>query len=663
MPMPMLSRSVIAERCACRAAVLAVALAGLMVRGVLGADPIVDRIDPERWVLWRCGPLPLPTSMSPHDPELLPLGPPIDFGESGSDLIIVLPEAEATAEGPDGAALRGMVRLIRKKTPRAETATLSSLTPGQKRKQLLVLGTPADVDAERIALGSSAGRRALAGFGPGGYRLTHGASPFAAGKRIILGIGSDGRGVWAAAAILAFAIHPQAERLGELRPPWPVRVGDGTYWAPFDAENPGEPAGGSERPRPAAGTEPPVANARPRPRVPFGVRIWGSPMPTLPSYRRLVRALAGLAINTIVVQPGGWPDTPDCGATVAAAVDAAWNEGLATVMYAGNEIEAHRPAPLTGNHKAIVAAIGDHPGLLGWHLYNQLAATLTPAERDLVREQMQWLGARTRRPLANEIVWGHNLVEPPADKIALIEDLKRWGMTALATDYAPIGGWTRDRDPDLGRWEGRLRAAGRFGLPLEAVLQAHVPFLDPRVPRDVELRNQYWWALAGGARAFYFECAYNFTHFSNRGLLTWDLNEQSDGRCAEMRRLAEVTRRLEPLIAEGQPDTSPVTAALGLTLAPAASGAPGDAGDVALRVRRTPDGTRWLLLVNRALDAAYSATIALADAAPALIAEELVPGSGKRPFAPGRPLVAQLPPGGGACFRLSLSDAAGAAVP
>src|SRR5262249_32588425 len=154
---------------------------------------------------------------------------------------------------------------------------------------------------------------------------------------------------------------------------------------------------------------------------------------------------------------------------------------------------------------------------------------LTPPQRELVREQMQWLSARTARPVANEIVWGHNLVEPPADKVALVDDLKRWGMTALATDYAPVGGWSRE--PDLGRGGGRLLSARRFGLPLDAVLQAHVPFLDPRLPRDVDLRNQFWWALAGGARAFYIECAYNFTHFSNRGLLTWDLHEQADGRC------------------------------------------------------------------------------------------------------------------------------------
>jgi hypothetical protein len=29
--------------------------------------------------------------------------------------------------------------------------------------------------------------------------------------------------------------------------------------------------------------------------------------------------------------------------------------------------------------------------LLGWHLYNQLAAKVTPEQRDLVREQLAWL--------------------------------------------------------------------------------------------------------------------------------------------------------------------------------------------------------------------------------------------------------------------------------
>ncbi len=619
---------------------LVIALATIIAAvSPLSAETIVDRSDPDRWVLWRCGPFPFPTTMTPLDPELLPDGPPIDFGAGGGDLVIVLPEPPLA--GPDGAALRAMVRLIRKKTPRADMVAVASLTPTQRRKHLLVLGSV--TDADRLAEGCARGM--LDGFDPGGYRITHVPSPFATGKRMILALGSDPRGAWAAAAILAFAIHPQAERLGELREPWPVRVGDGTYWAAFEAENRGEPAGVS----PLAASTP---LAKPKPRVPFGVRIWGSPMPTLASYRRLMHSLARLDINTIAVQPGGWPDTRDCGPLFRAALDAAWSEGLFTIMYAGNEIEAHLPAPLTENHKTIVGALADHPGLLGWHLYNQLSAKLTPAQRDLVREQMRWICGRTHKPVVNEVVWGHNLVDPPDDKIALIDDLKSWGMTALATDYAPIGGWTRQ--PDLTRWEGRLLAARRFGLPLEAVLQAHVPFLDPRVPRDVEMRSQFWWALAGGARAFYFECAYNFTHFSNRGLLTWDLREQGDGRCDEVRRLAAIVRRLEPLIAEGQPDDSAETAALGLKVAST------HGGPVALRLRRAPDGTRWLLLINSSLDQAATATLTVGADAPALTVEELVPDSGSMPFTPLRPLVARIAPGGGACFRfVKAGDGAG----
>jgi hypothetical protein len=610
-------------------------------------EEIVDRVDPARWVLWRCGPFPFPTSMTPHDPERLPLGPPIDFGEGGRDLVIVVPAAAPTG-GSDSDALQGMVRLIRKKTPRAEVTTLVSLSPVQRRKHLLAFGLASEVGRIAPAV-SSAG---FDGFGPGGYRLTHRASPFAPSKRLIVGMGRDPRGVWATAAILAFAIHPRADRLGELGGSWPVHLGDGTYWTPFEAENRGETP---REESPAFSASAMSAAKRGRPLVPFGVRIWGSPMPTMPSYRRLVRALAGLEINTIVVQPGGWPDLPkaECTASFREALDAAWAEGLSTVLYAGNEIDGHLPSPLTANHEAIVAAVADHPGLLGWHLYNQLTSRLSPAQRELVRAQMRLVGehARRGRPLANEVVWGHNLVEPPADKIALIEELKSWGMTALATDYAPIGGWSREPDPS--RWEGRLRAAQRFKLPLEAVLQAHVPFLEPRVPTDLEVRNQYWWALAGGARAFYFDCAYNFTHFSNRGLLTWDLREQDDGRCAEIRRLAEATRRLEPLIARGEPDEGAETAALGLRLeAEEAHEAEKEAG-LALRVRRTPDGARWLLVINKSLDRARHATITLADTAPRFDAREVVPGSDASSFAPGSPLVARIPPGGAACFRLS----------
>jgi len=573
-------------------------------------------------------PFKFPTRLHPRVPELLELGPPVDFGTGGADAVIVQPDGLGSEN--DAQALRGMIRLIQQKMPHAPIVTTAALTAEQRRRHLIVLGTAKD----NLDL---AGTNFLDGIGAGGYRLRAIINPAEGSKRVLLALGADLRGAWAVAGVLAYSIHPQAARLGELREPWPVRMGDGTYWVPFEAEHTGAVAASAKQ-------ELAAADAPPRPRVPFGVRIWGSPMPPIDTYRRIVTALRGLGANTVVVQSGGWPDLPDCGPLFRDAVEAGWREGLHTILYAGNEMDAHLPAPLTDGHRALVAATKDHPGLLGWHLYNQLRGELTPEQRALVEQQMRWLRSVSGKPIANEIVWGHNVAEMPAVKAQLITDLKSWGMNAVAHDYAPVGGWTLK--PDMSLWETRLSQFRRFDVAPEAVLQAHVPFLDPRVPKDVELRNQFWWAMAGGARAFFIECAYNFTHFSNRGLLTWDLREQPDSRCDEVRRLAETVRRLEPMIADGQPVAGKLWTALGAKVTETHGGA------VALRLKRTPDGTLWLVLINKSLDRASRATVTLAVDAPHFTTQEITPGTGPREFSPERRLVAEIPPGGGACFRL-----------
>jgi len=390
-------------------------------------------------------------------------------------------------------------------------------------------------------------------------------------------------------------------------------------WAPFEASYTGQ--------RDAV-TIPPTSTLKP-PHVPFGVRLWGSPMPTLDSYQRLVRALKPLGINTIVVQPGGWPDLPDAAQRCRKALDIAYGEGIFTVLYAGNEMTAHVPAPLTDNHKAIVAACDNHPGLLGWHLYNQLAAKLTTEQRKMVEDQTRWLSSLTKKTVGHEIVWGHNVVEIPDDKVQLIRDCKSWGMSVIASDYAPIGGWTKT--PDLCRWEGRFLNLRPFGLSSEAVLQAHVPFLDPSIPTAAEVRNQFWWALAGGARAFYFETACLYTHFSFRGILSWDLQPLPDGRYDEIRELAKTAIQLETVIADSEPSES-----TGFALDPP------DAA-VALRIRTAKDGRRWLLLINRRLDASSTVSVN----APKCTAVELYPCNSSKSA---RLVNINVPPAGGVCY-------------
>ncbi len=595
----------------------------LLAVGFAHAAEPLDRADPSRWVLWRCGNLPFPTEMFPQVPETLEAGPAVEFGPGGSDLAIVIPDDPG--ESHDGQALHGFLRLIQDKVPKAAVVKALDFIGNESRRHVLILGTRAN-----NCVAHKAGLDDLHDIPPGGYRITSLPNRWQQGGRIILALGADDAGAWAAAGIMAFAIHPKAERLGAVQR-FPVKLPEGVYWAPFEARC--TTAGDTVQlpPEPTAPTH--------RPRVPFGVRLWGSPMPDLVSYQRMVRALKPLGINTIVVQPGGWPDMADAPQRFRTALDIAWREGLFTVLYAGNEMAAHLPAPLTANHRAIVTTCNDHPGLLSWHLYNQLAAKLTPAQNDLVRDELQWLRSQTKKPVANEIVWGHNVVPIPEDKIQLIQNAKSWGMTTIASDYAPLGGWSHE--PALDRWEGRFLQLKPFGLPTEAVLQAHVPFLDPIIPTAAELRNQFWWALAGGARAFYFETACLYTHLSMRGLLSWDLRPLPDGRCDEIARLASTARRLEAVIA----DSEPLPETQGFTIDPPNS-------QVALRVRKAADRSRYLLLINRSLDTAASVMIRPEAQGPEQSALELYPGTGQQLFSATRPLSAGVPPAGGACFQI-----------
>ena len=489
------------------------------------AEEFTDRADPSRWILWRCGPLPFPTTIVPMVPETLAAGPVIEFGKFGKELCVVLPDG--LGDGYADRALHAMAALlVHDKGRNTGTVTAKDIGPEQREKHLLLLGRLETNPVVREVLGNAAGDY-MKGIPPGGYRIGSLPSPFANGRSAILALGADADGAWAAAGIMAFSIRPQQNRLGAVKG-FPVKAPEGMSWARFDASYTG---------RRDHVELPPVPSPKPeRPRVPFGVRLWGSPMPTLDSYQRLIRALKPLGINTIVVQLGGWPDLEDAAGRCRTALDVAYREGIFTVLYAGNEMAGHLPAPLTENHRAIVAACDNHPGLLGWHLYNQLASKLTPEQRALVEEQTRWLSGLTNKAVGHEIVWGHNAASIPDDKVQLIHDCKAWGMNVVASDYAPIGGWTKDAD--LSRWEARFLNLRSFGLPTEAVLQAHVPFLDPAVPAAAEVRNQFWWAMAGGARAFYFETACLYTHFSFRGILSWDLRPLPDGRYDEIRALA-----------------------------------------------------------------------------------------------------------------------------
>jgi hypothetical protein len=159
--------------------------------------------------------------------------------------------------------------------------------------------------------------------------------------------------------------------------------------------------------------------------------------------------------------------------------------------------------------------------------------------------------------------------------------------------------------------------------------------------------NEFWWAVAGGARAFIFETAYLFTHISVRGILGWDLHPLPDGRYDEIRNLAAIARRIEPMITNSRPASAAETAASGISLEPSV-------GKVALRLRHGKDGTLYLLLINPSLDSSVRARIVAAPNGIAFRARELAPDDGTYDFEAGHELTAAIPPGGGACFQLIL---------
>jgi len=453
-----------------------------------------------------------------------------------------------------------------------------------------------------------------------------------------MAMGQNPKGAWAAAFLLAHAIHPDKEGVNVLKN-WPVNVPSGAYWLPFEASS-------SPRPDSDIVTEPP-SPVPAKPTVPFGVRIWGSPMPTLPSYQRLIRQLKDLGVNTILVQSGGWVDLPHAERIFSQALDIAWQEGIYTVFYVGNEERPHYPAPFSSNHRKVVMVTKDHPGLMGYHIYNQLTSpdNMSGDEYEILKEQIQWIKSKTDKPLGIEIVWGHNITQIPEPKKQLMKDVKQWGVDVIATDYAPIGGWSKE--PDLQKWELKILELLEIEDSPEAVLQAHVPFLGATVPSAAQVRNQYWWSLAGGAKAFYYEAAYNFTHFSMRGLLTWDLKPQPDGRYDTIRHLSEINHKLSHLITNSEITHENPFRSMGLSL----SGQ--ESQNASLRLRKIKDNDWYLIIINEVLTSESSVQLNLAKSENLefLVKDELTQ-SIRGMLLPGGHISLQISAGGGIALKL-----------
>ena len=258
-----------------------------------------DKADPSTWILWRAAPIHFPDSITPRVPELMQGETPIDFKNDGSDLTIIMPDS--TGDDYDSKALDFAQRFIVDKVRKARVVTASNVADEDLRHHLLLLGTVQNNSFARRVLGVAA-VVFTKDIRPGGYRIRAVEHPTLKTKRAIVALGSDMRGAYSAGAVLCHAIHPNKEGVNALAN-WPVKLPAGCYWLPFEAK--------ASPPEPEYEITAPPNPAPPKPAVSFAVRVWGSPMPTLASYQRLVRALKATGMNTIVVQSGGWVDLPD----------------------------------------------------------------------------------------------------------------------------------------------------------------------------------------------------------------------------------------------------------------------------------------------------------------------------------------------------------------
>lgn len=604
--------------------ILLIAIGPLLSTWVGASACAGSRADPADWILWRAAPIAFPDSIVPEVPELMRGEAPIDFAKDGSDLTIIMPEG--LGEDYDSKALDWAKRYVIDKVHKARVTTAARVGEDDLKHHLLCLGTMQNnAFAAKLAGGGF-----LGGITPGGYRIKTADHPANQSKRAILALGADMKGAYSAGAVLCHAIHPNKGGVNELKG-WPVKVPPGCYWIPFEARA-APPVGGHEM-APAPNPTPP------RPRVPFAVRVWGSPMPDLPSYQRLVRALKPTGMNTIVVQSGGLVDLSDAAQRFVSLLDIAWQEGIYTCLYVGNEESAHCSAPLTENHRAVVLATKDHPGLLAFHLYNQLGTGDSPEQYQDLERQVRWINSLTDRPTSIEIVWGHNAIDIPDSKQKLMRDVKAWGLDVIGTDFAPIGGWSTK--PDLTRWEPKVLAIRPFEPRAEVLIQAHVPFVGATVPSKEQVRNQFWWALAGGAHGYFVEVSYLVTHMSMRGIVGWDFKPVPDGRfgavteiAADSQKMAEFITGTEMVKPEG----------VGLAFA-------GPSKQLHLRARKKADGTLFALIINEDIAQGHGTRLAVTEGAVYQVTDVLA-GVDRGKFDSSRKMAVSVPVAGAVCLKL-----------
>jgi hypothetical protein len=179
----------------------------------------------------------------------------------------------------------------------------------------------------------------------------------------------------------------------------------------------------------------------------------------------------------------------------------------------------------------------------------------------------------------------------------------------------------------------------------EVLIQAHVPFLDATVPSKEQVRNQFWWALAGGVHGYFVEVSYLFTHLNMRGLLSWDFKPLPDGRFDAVREIAGDSQKMAEFIREAKMLTTEEANALGIRFGE-------ESKHLHLRLRTGSGGTVFALIINEDLTKPASARLVVGEGKSYQVTDVL-DGKARGVFDMSRKMAVTAPAGGAVCLKLT----------
>ena len=171
-----------------------------------------------------------------------------------------------------------------------------------------------------------------------------------------------------------------------------------------------------------------------------------------------------------------------------------------------------------------------------------------------------------------------------------------------------------------------------------------MPFLGATVPSPAQVRNEFWWALAGGVHRYFVEASYIFANFSMRGLLSWDLQPLDDGRFDAVKEIAAASQKMSESSRDARITTPDEAAATGLALATPSE-------RLHLRIRTLPNGDCFALLINEDLDQPASARLTVKEGLSYRVTDVLE-DKDRGAFDASRKMAVTVPAAGAVCLKL-----------